>query len=142
MYNSTYAFSENKVINGIELEGLEQFSLTTHWSMSGGFTGGGIGIGTATFLFDWATSGYQGYAQGGMNRLKNEAQYSQNSRNENIPQEVSDNLYLQGKIKADTEIVQGASDIMNVNSTLFSIALGGLGGQVQSLLTSNSKYIP
>jgi RHS repeat-associated protein len=52
MYNSPYAFSENKVINGVELEGLEQYSLTEHWSRYSGFGQAGLGMGMGSYLKD------------------------------------------------------------------------------------------
>jgi RHS repeat-associated protein len=48
VYNSTYAFSENKVVANVELEGLEQLSIQDLWH-SAGFT---QGISTEEFLSD------------------------------------------------------------------------------------------
>jgi hypothetical protein len=46
-YNSTYAFSENKVINGVELEGLEVVSITAAAGSFGGVLGEASGVGVA-----------------------------------------------------------------------------------------------
>jgi len=48
-YNSTYAFSENKVINGIELEGLEVVQVAGTFDWMTGFLGGEFSLG---FAFD------------------------------------------------------------------------------------------
>ncbi|SRX75232.1 toxin C-terminal domain-containing protein [Aequorivita antarctica] len=46
---SPYSFSGNKVIAFIELEGLEEFSLETHMSM----TNGNPALGVTSYVFDW-----------------------------------------------------------------------------------------
>jgi RHS repeat-associated protein len=47
VYNSTYAFSENKVINGVELEGLEVVTLSAKYEYLAGIVGGEAGYGIA-----------------------------------------------------------------------------------------------
>ena len=48
-HNSPYAFSENRVIDAIELEGLEKLSFKVHMSMSSG----NPALGVSTFVTDW-----------------------------------------------------------------------------------------
>lgn len=133
-YNSSYSFSENNVIDAIELEGAERLGFMDHWNMNSQWGAGQLPASLFTYSYDWMTSGYINFGLGGRNLIANEIQHSQNLRNPYFDSDAAQMQYALKGAEALTQTVQGAAQIMNVNSTLTGLALGG----VQSTFTFNS----
>jgi len=131
-YNSTYAFSENKVVNAVELEGLEKLDFMTHWTINGAAA-------PFSYSVDWLSDKIIG---GGVRAGENAIKYAQNeyyhsksqrSRPSELPVEVSEQIYQNNRVEYGTEVAKGMLDQFEGYTTLQGFAMGGVEGTYGSL---------
>jgi RHS repeat-associated protein len=157
MYNSTYAFSENRVIDGVELEGkefmpsgpLSYFMYQNRNNWDGGYLTGSYDFGKYS-LNSWANSAL-GYFKGGM-RLGQENYNYKNNLGAYDPEVGLGNstkslLHMTEQSKNYAETIQGFNTITGTALGLESTLLGlhpslltpslGLGGK---FLSSRSGF--
>jgi RHS repeat-associated protein len=135
-YNSTYAFSENKVTSHVELEGTEALDFRTHMAMNLGNPGAGLVSYAADWLYDKIIGGGFRMGEGAREYAKNEydhKQYqNQPSSEQMIPEDVEQRSYGNNKMQSTGKMIQGLSDQAEGYTTLMGVFMGGLeGGAVQ-----------
>jgi len=169
-WNSPYAFSENRLVDKIELEGLETADAGKK-KLSGGvgalLTSGGasMSMGSASVntsywdylipvqtkiawysFIDCANSGFglQTMAEGMQERISNTVIHNtENGYTENVPQNVRDTRETQINQRADAKTYGGMLQVYSTAFTLQSFCLGGLEGPLLSFSqnASSSRFV-
>lgn len=129
-WNSPYAFSENRVIDGVELEGKEFLSI--QW----------------TLLKTWAKLKVQnmfGIKRMVISSADNYAKSVQTRNNEGFksvaPTEVVNRVADNYKKEADLDVLIGGAEVLETATTLQGLALGGLEGSFTRVLKPKIKYL-
>lgn len=128
VYNSTYAFSENKVTAHVELEGLESVPF---------MTGNTIFDGIANTILGWGDNLRNGRDNlvAGANREAS----SQSGQSGNLPKPVQDMQFIQGKLEMNAGVLEmnkPALDII-VNTGLSVV---GVDAQGVALLVQGTPF--
>ena len=131
-YNSPYAFSENKVISHIELEGAEALDIKTHMAINGGVPGGGLTSYAADWLYDKIIGGGVRAGQGALRYAQNEQSHSDYQRygSDEFPAEIEQQVYESNRLESSTQVAAGMLDQADGFMTLQALAMGGLEGTV------------
>jgi RHS repeat-associated protein len=149
MYNSTYAFSENRVIDGVELEGKE-FMPSGPWSynmyQNRNNWDGGYLTGTFDFAGDiinsWRNS-FMGYFKEGMKLGMENYRFDNNQGAYNAEIGMGDEgkaiLHTYQQAKHTTEAVKGFNTITNTTATLAAFPMLGLEGVAASSIFSTAN---
>ncbi|SRR5260221_2856738 len=137
-YNSTYAFSENKVTSHVELEGMEALDFRTHMAMNSGNPGAGLVSYAADWLHDKIIGGGVRMGEGAWQYAKNEYDHKQYqkqpSSEQMIPEDVEQVNYGVNKMQSTGKMMQGLSDQAEGYTTLMGVFMGGLeGGAAQGI---------
>ncbi|MBL7864466.1 MAG: hypothetical protein JNK10_06300 [Cyclobacteriaceae bacterium] len=120
VHNSTYAFSENRLIDGVELEGREFRKAGTPYSSYVYMGGGGIhGLGIGTFAYLWDNFQYS-YIGNMMNLANAKLEYGRN----NSDFRNSQGIYADENMNDDTK---HAISTIRTSGTL-SQGVGAVGG--------------
>ncbi|MEM6807043.1 MAG: RHS repeat-associated core domain-containing protein, partial [Bacteroidota bacterium] len=138
-YNSSYAFSENKVVAHVELEGAEALDFRTHIVMNATTPSAGLISYATDYLYDKIVGGGARYIQGGIDYAVNE--YNHANANPAIPESYENLRYNINKIQAITKSIQGVSDQIEGYSTLMSLAMGGAEGTLGKQAVQNSNKL-
>ncbi len=135
-YNSPYAFSENRVIDAVELEGAETLQFEVHWNM--GLASGNPVTGLVSYAVDWASDWRQNDIMKGIQRHAANVQqhHTSNGYTEHVPESVRKIHYKNEKAAADLDMMQGVSKYF----TKIHIAMGGAMGGVEGTLVSSPTF--
>ena len=154
-YNSTYAFSENRLIDGVELEGAEWEGFAAGFGAAygpyvsrnsdnwdDGWFSGGWDMFT-DYAYDKTLGNYDKIINGVSNKARNDLDYKSGSGTYSdeapMPQGSQDMNYLVKDVGAKVEIAKGYLGLMKLQNDLFGVALGGLEGSVASGFSSMLK---
>jgi RHS repeat-associated protein len=126
VYNSPYAFSENKVTSHIELEGTEALDFMTHWALYGPRA-------VISYPIDWLHDKIIGggvrMAQGAQQYAQNETEHQQYQRQSSeeqiIPEHVEELQYYSNKVEATGKMVKGLVDQGEGYNALVGLFSGG-----------------
>lgn len=151
MYNSTYAFSENRLVDGVELEGLEVQTGVAMWDYMMYNTNYGYHVyqnqfewdgGIFTGLVDWMLTPAVDALQGPINNKMNDYRYehNQNEYNPEIPQDIKDLNHTLVDLKTTTQTIDGWTGVINQATFLQGLAMGGLEGTLQSSLFRTPRF--
>ncbi|NOS54689.1 MAG: hypothetical protein HOP37_00360 [Cyclobacteriaceae bacterium] len=142
MYNSTYAFSENRVIDGVELEGKEFQSVFVPFASTYSSylqkSDGQYGAAAWNMFSDWATRPSQLMNQGARDYLKNENENNDEEYASNVPQGNRRLRYQSQKLEAQATMAKGVATV--ADRALFAQNLVGGAAQVSfgSMLRPNT----
>jgi RHS repeat-associated protein len=143
LYNSTYAFSENKVTRHIELEGLESLDFMTHWGIYG--TAAPITY-AGDWLYDKIIGGGVRMAEGFKDYMANETRNLEYQRQESemqyLPQDVQQRDYTISKYQAEAKMIKGIADQANGYMTVESFFLGGVQSQISKVAGVTAQSTP
>jgi len=120
VYNSTYAYAENRVVNGIDLEGKE------FWRMAWGVLTGNVQE-TATGLTGMFTN-LKNDGEGSMQAQVRLASGTDEQANSNLPVQVQPAISAANKADDIAATAQSAVDVLQTTATLAStVPVGGAG---------------
>jgi RHS repeat-associated protein len=164
MYNSTYAFSENRVIDGIELEGLEFQGLYGQWASTyGGYVNkyrndfdGGYIYGAYDMAFQGGKSLYNGFKnslidpyalikQGYEGKIKNQIEFSDQDYRAAVGSTLANTRYAVNSTVADaqmiTGVVQHAGNTLSAQNLVTGFVPGGLANIAPKLGPGGRNFV-
>jgi RHS repeat-associated protein len=138
-FQSPYVFSENRVIDGVELEGAERLDFRTH--MAAASASGNPATGLVTYAADWATDwGGRDIKAGLEMHAKAVVQHqTENGYTEHVPAEIQKRQYENKLAEADKRLMTGVGKFATKVHTGMGLAMAGVEGTYGSLFNNITK---
>lgn len=140
-WNSPYAFSENRVIDAIELEGAERLDFRVHMAMHSESPL----VGIASYAYDWVTDWGLTDFEAGYNRMVETTvrHNTDNGYTEFVPEDVRQRNYEADKAKADVEMMTGVAKYYDKLHTAMGLTMGFAEGfaAASTLPSTSSKRL-
>jgi len=143
LYNSVYAFSENKVTNHVELEGLESVSATA-------LNYAQMGLNAWDRAVNWFTGGIRKMGQGIKDYQQSQIQKNDEGYVEHVPEGARRKMDFVRENKAKAKMAEGMLQHYGTHHDAMGFVMGALeGGAIPGALkkasgkaASNAIYIP